>query len=44
LVSIGYLEPPFNKELEDSGAGRRGYCEAIVTLIVKNPKGLGRFD
>lgn len=44
LVSIGYLEPPFAKELEDSGAGRRGYCEAIVTLLCKNPKGLGKFS
>lgn len=43
LVSIGYLEQPFAKELDDNGAGRRGYCEAIVTLLVKNPLGLGRF-
>jgi hypothetical protein len=43
LVSIGYLEQPFQAELDDNGAGRRGYCEAIVTLIVKNPLGLGRF-
>lgn len=44
IVSIGYLEPPFDKELEDNGAGRRGYCEAIVTLLCKNPKGLGKFN
>jgi hypothetical protein len=43
LVSVGYLEQPFAKELDDNGAGRRGYCEAIVTLICKNPLGLGRF-
>lgn len=44
LVSIGYLEPPFARDLEDAGAGKRGYCEAIATLIVKNPKGLGKFS
>lgn len=43
MVSIGYLEAPFAKDLEDSGAGKRGYCEAIATLLVKNPKGLARF-
>lgn len=44
LVCIGYLEPPFAKELDDNGAGKRGYCEAIATLMVKNPKGLGKFS
>lgn len=44
LVSIGHLEPPFARELEDSGAGKRGYCECIATLLVKNPKGLGKFS
>ena len=32
------------KRPKDSGAGKRGYCEAIVTVMVKNPKGLGRFS
>lgn len=43
LVSVGFLENPTMRELEDAGAGPRGYAEAICTVICKNPKGLGRF-
>jgi hypothetical protein len=43
LVSLGYLKGMSGKELDDEGGGRRGYVDAIVTLMVKNPKGLGKF-
>jgi hypothetical protein len=33
-----------NMELPDQGAGRRGLIKSVVTLMVKNPKGLGKFN
>lgn len=44
LVALGYLEPPRMEENDDEGGGRRGYAEAICTLMVKNPSGLGKFS
>lgn len=44
LVSIGYMLGMENMELPDQGAGRRGLVKSVVTLMVKNPKGLGKFS
>jgi len=38
------MENPTTFELEDQGAGRRGFCEAVIGLCVKNPKALGKFS
>ena len=43
MVSVALMENPTTFELEDQGAGRRGFAEAVVTLCVKNPKALGKF-
>ncbi len=43
LVTIGHMEAPFHRELEDKGGGPRGYCQTILTLVCKNPRGLGKF-
>ncbi len=43
LVGIGYMIGLENMELPDQGAGRRGLIKSVVTLMVKNPKGLGKF-
>jgi hypothetical protein len=44
LVGIGYMIGLENMELPDQGAGRRGLIKSVVTLMVKNPKGLGKFN
>lgn len=44
LVGIGYLLGLENMELPDQGAGRRGLIKSAVTLMCKNPKGLGKFN
>jgi hypothetical protein len=43
LVGIGYMIGMHSKELENQGGGRRGYVAATLTLVVKNPRGLGKF-
>jgi hypothetical protein len=43
LVGIGYMIGLNNQELPDQGAGRRGLIKTVLTLMVKNPKGLGKF-
>jgi hypothetical protein len=43
LVSLGYLIGMESVELPDQGGGRRGYVHAVPTLMVKNPRGLGKF-
>lgn len=43
LVGIGYMIGLTNQELPDQGAGRRGLIKTVLTLMVKNPKGLGKF-
>jgi hypothetical protein len=44
LVDICYLQRPGHQELEDEGGGRRGFIDTILTLRVKNPLGLGKFN
>jgi hypothetical protein len=44
LLSIGYMKQPGAQELENQGGGPRGYVDAILTLCVKNPLGLGKFN
>lgn len=44
LVGIGYMIGLENQELPDQGAGRRGLIKSVLTLMVKNPKGLGKFN
>lgn len=44
LVGIGYMIGLNNQELPDQGAGRRGLIKTVLTLVVKNPKGLGKFN
>lgn len=43
LVGIGYMIGLNNQELPDQGAGRRGLIKCVMTLMCKNPKGLGKF-
>lgn len=43
LVGVGYMIGLNNQELPDQGAGRRGLIKTVLTLMVKNPKGLGKF-
>lgn len=44
LVSFGYMIGMESVELPDQGGGKRGYVHGIGTLIVKNPKGLAKFN
>lgn len=44
LVGIGYMIGMESNELPDLGGGRRGFVYAALTLMVKNPKGLGKFS
>ena len=43
LVGFGYMIGLESMELPDQGAGRRGLVKCVGTLMVKNPKGLGKF-
>lgn len=43
LVGIGYMKGLGAEELENQGGGRRGYVDAIISVVVKNPLGLGKF-
>jgi hypothetical protein len=43
LVGVGYMIGMENMELPDLGAGRRGLIKSVPTLMVKNPRGLGKF-
>jgi hypothetical protein len=43
LVGIGYMLGIESNELPDLGGGRRGFILAALTLLVKNPLGLGKF-
>ena len=43
LVGIGYMFGMESNELPDFGGGRNGYVRSCVTLMVKNPLGLGKF-
>lgn len=44
LVGIGYMLGIESNELPDLGGGRRGFVLAALTLMVKNPLGLGKFS
>ncbi len=44
LVGVGYMIGMESNELPDMGGGRRGFVYAALTLMVKNPKGLGKFS
>lgn len=43
LVGIGYMFGMESNELPDFGGGRNGYIRSCVTLMCKNPLGLGKF-
>ena len=43
LVGIGTMLGVESIELENQGGGRRGLVQTAVLLMVKNPKGLGKF-
>lgn len=43
LVGIGHMLGVQSEELEDQGGGRRGFVSAACLLMVKNPRGLGKF-
>lgn len=43
LVGIGYMFGMESNELPDFGGGRNGYIRSCVTLMVRNPLGLGKF-
>lgn len=43
LVGISYMIGMQAVELPNMGGGRRGFVNAALTLMVKNPKGLGKF-
>ena len=43
LVGIGYYIGMQSEEFPDQGGGRRGAVESTLTLMIKNPKGLGKF-
>ena len=43
LMGISYMIGMEATELENKGGGRRGFVHAALTLMVKNPKGLGKF-
>lgn len=43
LVGISYMIGMQSVELPNMGGGRRGFVSAALTLMVKNPKGLGKF-
>lgn len=44
LVGVGYMIGLESNELQDNGGGRRGFVYSALTLVVKNPKGLGKFS
>lgn len=44
LVGFGYMIGMENMDLPDLGAGPRGLLKTVGTLMVKNPKGLGKFN
>lgn len=43
LVGIGTMMGVDSIELENQGGGRRGIVQTALLLVVKNPKGLGKF-
>ena len=43
LVGVGYQFGLESEELPDFGGGRNGFIRCAIVLMVKNPKGLGKF-
>ena len=43
MIKLLYMALPNQKQLEDQGAGPRGFISVILTLCVKSPLGLGKF-
>ena len=43
LVGLGYMIRLGSHELENQGGGRRGFVNATLALVCKNPRGLGKF-
>jgi len=43
LVGIGSMLGVNSMELENQGGGRRGLVQSALLLVVKNPRGLGKF-
>ena len=43
MIDLRYMSLPKQKQLEDQGAGPRGFISAILTLCVKSPLALGKF-
>lgn len=43
LVGVGHMYGLESTELPDFGGGRNGYIRTSIVLMVKNPKGLGKF-
>ena len=44
LVGVSYMVGMTSKENPDLGGGRRGFILSALTLEVRNPKGLGKFN
>lgn len=44
LLGVSYMIGMESMELPDQGGGRRGFVQAIMTLMCKNPRGLGKFN
>ena len=44
LVGIGTMLGVDSMELENQGGGRRGLVQTALLLMVKNPRGLGKFN
>lgn len=44
LIEIAHLRDVGAQELPDLGGGRRGFVDALLTLVVKNPLGLGKIS
>lgn len=42
LLELQFMESLHSVDKVDEGGGPRGYCKAIASLCVKNPRGLGK--
>ena len=42
LIELAYLRDIGAQELPDLGGGRRGFVDALCTLVVKSPLGIGK--
>lgn len=44
MVHLSYMQGIKSDEYEDQGGGPRGAIHAVLTLVAKNPKALGKFN